>query len=116
MVFLDIGIQEGNGFSLLESLPEIHFEVIFVTAYDPYEIQAIKFSALDYILKPTDIDGLLAPYRFLRVHQSHLINLNEVKSYIKSDGGYIRMKDGAGVSISRQRKEWVLKILTGKIS
>ncbi|MFQ9021605.1 MAG: LytTR family transcriptional regulator DNA-binding domain-containing protein [Parabacteroides merdae] len=35
----------------------------------------------------------MAPYHFLRVHQSHLINLHEIKSFIKSDGGYIRMKE-----------------------
>ena len=52
-----------------------------------------------------EFDELLVPYHFLRVHQSHLINLNEMKSYIKSDGGYIRMKDGSSVSISRQHKE-----------
>jgi two-component system LytT family response regulator len=58
-----------------------------------------------------EYDELLSPYGFLRVHQSHLINLNEIKSYIKADGGYIKMKDGASVSISRQRREAVLKIL-----
>lgn len=47
-----------------------------------------------------EFDELLTPYNFLRVHQSHLINLDEIKSFIKSDGGYIRMKDGASVSIS----------------
>ena len=52
-----------------------------------------------------EFDELLVPYHFLRVHQSHLINLNEMKSYIKSDGGYIRMKDGSSVSISRQHKK-----------
>lgn len=198
LVFLDIEMPGGNGFSLLEKLPQITFEVIFVTAYDNYGIKAIKFSALDYLLKPIDIaelseavkkakeklslkqenqrmfhllqnnklpdtsktlalslaekiefveigsiirceaennytifylkdkqklivsrtlkefDELLSPYHFLRVHQSHLINLSEVKSFIKTDGGYIRMKDGSSVSISRQRKELVLRILTGK--
>ena len=197
LVFLDIEMPGGNGFSLLESLPDIRFEVIFVTAYDNYGIKAIKFSALDYILKPIDTndliksvekasqkiaenienlrmrnllqntkrkpsdktialamndriefvevssivrcesdsnyttfclkngekllvsrtlkeyDELLAPYGFLRVHQSHLINLNEIKSFIKSDGGYIRMKDGATVAISRQRRETVMKALHG---
>jgi two-component system LytT family response regulator len=196
LAFLDIEMPGGNGFSLLESLPNAHFEVIFVTAYDHYGIQAIKFSALDYILKPIDsdelrkavekasqkiarkeenmrmlhllqnarsapsnrtialslaesiefvpvqsivrcesdsnyttfflksgeqlivsrtlkeFDELLAPHGFLRVHQSYLININEIKSYVKSDGGYIRMKDGATVSISRQRREMVLKALT----
>ena len=56
-------------------------------------------------------DELLAPYHFLRVHQSHLINLDEIKSFIKSDGGYIRMKDGASVSISRQRRNYVMEVL-----
>ena len=58
-----------------------------------------------------EFDELLAPYHFLRVHQSHLINLDEIKSFIKSDGGYIRMKDGASVSISRQRRNNVMEVL-----
>ena len=184
ILFLDIRLGDDTGFSLLGSLPEIPFEVIFVTAYDSYAIQAIRFSALDYLLKPIDpeelthavdkavqvvlrkqenkrmqnllqntqaldkqkkialsvadkiefveigsiircksgeklivsktlkeFDELLAPYHFLRVHQSHLINLDEIKSFIKSDGGYIRMKDGASVSISRQRRNYVMEVL-----
>lgn len=54
----------------------------------------------------------MTPYNFLRVHQSHLINLDEIKSFIKSDGGYIRMKDGASVSISRQRRNYVMEALS----
>ena len=184
-----------TGFSLLESLPDIPFEVIFVTAYDNYAIQAIRFSALDYLLKPIDpeelvhavdkavhvifrkqenkrmqnllqnaraldkqkkialsvtdkiefveigsiircesesnyttfylksgeklivsktlkeFDELLTPYNFLRVHQTHLINLDEIKSFIKTDGGYIQMKDGSSVSISRQRRNYVMDVL-----
>ena len=195
LIFLDIEMPGENGFSLLENLPRTDFEVIFVTAYNHYSLKAIKFSALDYILKPVDTndliaavekakhkiqqkqenlllrnllenarrsntcktialslsdkvefievssiircesdsnyttfhlkngekllvsktlkeyDELLSPYGFLRVHQSHLINLKEIKSYIKTDGGYIKMKDGSSVSISRQRHETVLKIL-----
>ena len=188
ILFLDIRLGDDTGFSLLRSLPEILFEVIFVTAYDSYAIQAIRFSALDYLLKPInpeelthavdkavhivlrkqenrrmqnllhntqaldkqkkialsvadkiefveigsiircesesnyttfylksktlkEFDELLAPYHFLRVHQSHLINLDEIKSFIKSDGGYIRMKDGASVSISRQRRNYVMEVL-----
>ena len=43
-----------NGFELLEKLPEINFELIFTTSYDQYAIKAIRFSALDYLLKPID--------------------------------------------------------------
>lgn len=195
ILFLDICLGSDTGFSLLESLFDISFEVIFVTAYDRYAIQAIRFSALDYLLKPIDpgelaravekavritfrkqankrmqnllantkmvdkqkkialsvadkiefveirsiircesesnyttfylksgeklivsktlkeFDDLLTPFNFLRVHQSHLVNLDEIKSFIKSEGGYIRMKDGSSVSISRQRRNYVMEIL-----
>lgn len=195
ILFLDIRLGNYTGFSILESLPDIPFEVIFVTAYDNYAIQAIRFSALDYLLKPVDpaelvhavdkatqiilrkqenkrmqnllenartldkqkkialsvadkiefveinsiircesesnyttfylksgeklivsktlkdFDELLTPCNFLRVHQSHLINLDEIKSFVKSDGGYIRMKDGSSISISRQRRNYVMEVL-----
>ncbi len=195
LIFLDIEMPGGNGFSLLESIDEINFEVIFVTAFNHYGIKAVKFCALDYLLKPVDIlelsqavekvekrlaeksenlrmktmlsnrqtnahnpkialplsdkiefieiasivrcqgegnythihqtsgntilasktlkefDELLSDHYFLRTHQSHLINLNEVQSYEKRDGGYIKMKDGSSVSISRQRKEMVMQRL-----
>lgn len=198
LMFLDVEMPGGDGFSLLENVPQLNFEVIFVTAFANYALKAIKFSALDYIVKPIDVmellkavgkavrkicektdnsrmvnllenqhrpseqkvlalplsdkiefvevsqivrcqsdgnytvfflkngekllisktlkeyDELLSPFHFLRVHQSHLINLREVKSFVKTDGGYILMKDGASITISRQRREMVLKILKGK--
>ena len=54
LVFLDVQIADNTGFDLLRQLNKIKFEVIFTTAYDKYAIQAIKFSALDYLLKPID--------------------------------------------------------------
>ncbi|MEM8888021.1 MAG: LytTR family DNA-binding domain-containing protein [Bacteroidota bacterium] len=191
LVFLDIEMPQGNGFDLLNKLDRIDFEVIFVTAFDQYALKAIKFCALDYILKPIDIldlkaavqkaenrilehehseawqvfqenqksqsnpkialptgnqvdyvpiaeiircrgegnythfyltsgkalmvsktlkefEELLKEHRFLRVHQSHLINVRFVKSYVKSDGGFLRMEDQSEIPISRQRKEFVL--------
>jgi two-component system, LytTR family, response regulator len=58
IVFLDIEMQQETGFDLLNKLDEINFEVIFITAYSEYAIKAIKFSAIDYLLKPIDIEEL----------------------------------------------------------
>jgi two-component system LytT family response regulator len=54
VVFLDIEMPEMNGFTLLESLGEITFSLIFVTAYNEFALKAFRFSALDYLLKPLD--------------------------------------------------------------
>lgn len=58
LIFLDIQMPKANGFSLLKKFETIPFEIIFVTSYDNYAINAIKFSALDYLLKPVEIDDL----------------------------------------------------------
>src|SRR6185369_14195977 len=58
LVFLDVEMPPGNGFELLEGLPSIDFKVIFVTAHDHYAMRAIKFSALDYLMKPIDVTEL----------------------------------------------------------
>ncbi|NCA84172.1 MAG: response regulator transcription factor [Clostridia bacterium] len=52
VIFLDIQMQDGSGFRLLQSFEKIDFEIVFTTAFDQYAIKAIKFSALDYLLKP----------------------------------------------------------------
>lgn len=58
LVFLDIELPYGNGFDLLNELMPVDFEVVFVTAFDRYMLQALKYSALDYLLKPVKIDDL----------------------------------------------------------
>ncbi|NOY49570.1 MAG: response regulator transcription factor [Chlorobi bacterium] len=196
LVFLDINMPDQNGFQLLESIGNIKFHVVFVTAYDQYAIKAIKFSALDYILKPIDpqqiidsvnklkslqprnrqvaerisnlldnkdkIDKIALPtitgFRFVkiksiirceadnnytsffleskesilvtrtlkhyedilkhddfvRVHQSHLINIDYVEEYVKGDGGFVKMSDGSEVGISRRKKEIFLNIMLSR--
>lgn len=194
LIFLDIEMPGGNGFQLLEHFKDFPFEVIFVTAYDNYAIRAIRFSASDYILKPINLneliaavdkvslrirnrsenerirqlylntmhpanpkiglptgervefvevksiircqgesnythiyfsdrkplltaksliefEELLAEYNFIRVHKTHLVNLNQVTSFTKNDGGVLFLSNGDSVAISRRRKEFVLEQL-----
>jgi len=196
ILFLDIEMPFMNGFELLEKLGKINFELIFTTGYDQYAIKAIRFSALDYLLKPVDRQELqkavqkaapqnqhplpqqldmllqklrnpaipinkiaiptmegfqllaaesiiscesegnythlflkdkrkitasrnlkemeeqLEDYPFIRVHNSHIVNLNEVEKYIKGEGGYLIMSDGSTINVSRSRKELLLKTLS----
>ena len=58
LVFLDIEMPVINGFSLLQQLTNKNFEIIFVTAYDHYAVKAIRYSALEYLVKPVEIDEL----------------------------------------------------------
>ncbi|WP_028295294.1 LytR/AlgR family response regulator transcription factor [Olivibacter sitiensis] len=197
LIFLDIQMPDKNGFELLKALPERDMEVIFVTAYDQYGIQAVKFSAIDYLLKPINIEEmkgavdkvrqrlenrkrnlqlenllgiieqrvakenhrialpsqkevrlvevqqivrceatnnytsfyllsgeelvvsrpiyeyeeLLSHYGFVRCHQSHLVNRKHVLSFLKEDGGYLRLADGYKIPVSRQKKEEVKRLL-----
>ncbi len=60
LVFLDIEMPEYNGFELLSFFREVDFEIIFVTAYNDYALRAFEVSAVDYVLKPVDIDKLKA--------------------------------------------------------
>src|SRR5882757_9525327 len=56
LVFLDIEMPYGNAFDLLDRLMPVKFEVIFVTAFDSYSLKAFKYSALDYLVKPVNIE------------------------------------------------------------
>ena len=60
IVFLDVEMPRINGFELLSKLKEVHFQVIFVTAYSEYALKALKQSAIDYVLKPVDNEELSA--------------------------------------------------------
>lgn len=190
MVFLDIQMNAETGFDLLKKMVQVNFEVIFTTAHSEYAIEAIKFSALDYLLKPIDIEelknavkkyknkrsgnsiskkienlienfksnhsdsfkmalptaeglvfvnltdityleadgsytkvyknngevfmvtknlkeyeGLLNNKNFFRIHNSYLINLNEVERYVKGEGGYVVMKNGKNLDVSKRKKQ-----------
>ena len=192
LLFLDIEMPNMNGFEVLEELDQISFNVIFTTAYDNYGIQAVKFSALDYLLKPIrnkelieaverfvnksqenhsevqiaallenlkseaktglpekitlatqeslelvepreivycksesnytmvylvdgrkklisrtlrDFEEMLEPFSFYRPHNSYLVNMNEVRRYVKTEGGYLELKDATQIPVSKSKKE-----------
>lgn len=193
ILFLDIQMPQQNGFDLLSGIGKWDFEVIFTTAYNEFAIQAIRYSALDYLLKPIDAGDLvkaverfkvkriyapageelyrnfiqnlsnkekklaltgvtdiqyvaldeiirlqaernytrfyftdgktfvsartlkeyeeLLPYgEFIRTHRTHLINKRFVAQYDRE--GYLLLKDGSRVEVSRRKKEQVLKLLS----
>ena len=58
LVLLDIELKSATSFEILEQLPEINFELVFTTAFDHYALKAIKFCAIDYLLKPIDLNEL----------------------------------------------------------
>ena len=80
LVFLDIEMPGGNAFTLLDKLKPFNFEVIFVTAYDNYSLKAIKYSALDYLLKPVNIEELISAVN--KVLQKR--NVNQFQQRIES--------------------------------
>ncbi len=66
VLFLDIQMQDGSGFDLLDILKEISFKIIFITASDAHAIKAFRYAAIDYLLKPVDPDELQASLAKLR--------------------------------------------------
>jgi two-component system LytT family response regulator len=52
-----------------------------------------------------DAEDILCDFGFIRIHHSHLINPNHIDKYVKGDGGYLQMKDGSQLTISRPNKE-----------
>lgn len=82
LIFLDINLKDGNGFELLEKSLVFDFEVIFITAYEEYALQALKCNAVDYILKPIDSEELSialnkAQARLLTKHEDAEEGLSE---------------------------------------
>ncbi len=79
LVFLDVEMPHMNGFEMLEQLPSINFELIFCTSYDQYALKAIRFSALDYLLKPVDSEELqVAVQRVIRRTQKPIAEQLEI--------------------------------------
>ena len=74
ILFLDIQMQDGSGFDLLDVLADIPFKIIFITASDAHAIKAFRYAAIDYLLKPVDPDELVSAMERFRQTQ---INEND---------------------------------------
>ena len=123
LLFLDVEMPNGSGFDLLEAIDLHDTHVIFITAYSEYAIQALRSKAVDYILKPVDIDEFVAAIdrldyvpaaRGKRQHeiegiavpsQDGLININLTDIlWLEASGSYtnLHLEDGTTMTISRK--------------
>jgi two-component system LytT family response regulator len=97
LVLLDIQMNDGTGFDLLQSFSPVDFNVIFITAYEQYALQAFRFSAVDYILKPVNPEQLVTAIdrAALLIRDHFNIQMNALYENLKS--------------ITRQDKKIILK-------
>jgi two-component system, LytTR family, response regulator len=102
LVFLDIEMTQGNAFDLLNQLQPIAFRVIFVTAFDNYALRAFKYSAVDYLLKPVDIDDLRKAVEKVTTQLQAINVKGQVQTIIENFG-----------SIQLSQQKMALPTLTG---
>ena len=102
-----ISTSEGIEFVPIKNILHIESKSNYSKIYLPEN----KTILVTKILK--DFEEMLLPYNFYRVHNSHLINLNYIKKYIRSEGGHVMLQDGTVIDISRRKKEEFLKMIGG---
>lgn len=86
LVIMDIEIGEGTAFDILNSLEEFSFKIIFISAYEHYALKAIKYAALDYIMKPIDLEELDRALKKIQIeNHSEDLRITEFKKYIGQD-------------------------------
>jgi two-component system LytT family response regulator len=88
LVFLDIEMKQGNAFDLLNQLQPLHFQVIFVTAFDNYAVRAFKYSAVDYLLKPVDADDLRSAVERVTLRSQEKNVMDQMKVLLESMGTF----------------------------
>lgn len=83
ILFLDINLPDGNGFNLLNHLDKLNFEIVFTTAYEEFAIKAIRYSALDYLLKPIDVDELELAINRYRLKGKKQVGEQQIREFSK---------------------------------
>lgn len=84
LVFLDVEMPYGNAFDLLEEIKEINFDTIFVTAFSHYAMKALNFSASYYLLKPVDIDELIAAVQKVIINRKEAVFPNHTQILVEN--------------------------------
>lgn len=121
LVFLDVRLGNMSGFDVLNRLSHIHFEVIFTTAYDQYAINAIKVSAIDYLLKPIKPKELESAVEKARTQLDHLgpirrisVPINNGFQFIPTDDIVYCLADNSYTKIVRCEEKTILVTKTLK--
>lgn len=101
ILFLDIQMPKLNGFDLLDKIPVINFNVIFVTAYDEYAVKAFRINAVDYLLKPIIASDLLDAIKRVNVknslnHKTEIDNTLQIEK-LKKNFNKIPLTDADGI-------------------
>lgn len=87
ILFLDVELQDGTGFDLLDQLKDIHFNVVFTTAYDEFAVKAFRYNAIDYLLKPIIADELIVAFNKASQLLDRSMVKNQLDHLIKSTSG-----------------------------
>ncbi|MBL0359158.1 MAG: response regulator transcription factor [Chitinophagaceae bacterium] len=104
-----IAIPTSEGMEFIPIKNILHIESS--SNYSKIHLSGNKVITVTKLLK--DFEDMLLPYRFYRIHNSHLINLNYIQKYLKADGGQVMMEDGTVIDVARRKKEEFLKIIAG---
>jgi two-component system LytT family response regulator len=110
VVFLDIEMPGMNGFQLLEKIEEFNFEVIFITAYSEYMLNALHISALDYLLKPVDTEELKNALERLRKKISLSENFLHAKAQLELLGDTLKQHSPKRLALATSQGIIFLKI------
>ncbi len=110
ILFLDIQMQDGSGFDLLDILPEIHFDIIFITASDAHAIKAFRYSAIDYLLKPVDPDELMAALDKYRNQSIGAQKSNHEKYQLLKENLLNQHKPHTRLALNSQEKIYIVNI------